>query len=286
MTHLGKNEIQNLARHYGLKPDRSQGQNFVIDEALLSDMVQSAGVKPGATVLEIGPGFGSLTMVLLEAGASVVAVEQDERMIPALKKLMKVYPGLQVISGDIFRARHTLPPIIRDGAYQLVSNLPYNITSRVLRDFLETAPRPRTLTVLVQREVAQRVTAAPGEMSMLSVAVQLYAEPQLIRLVPATSFWPAPAVTSAILHIIEIGADRHGYQKKLQPYSTEDFFRLVRFGFSGRRKQLHNTLAAGLNMPNQQVQKTLLSAGISPELRPQTLTILQWISLVHAFGKA
>ncbi|MBI5037354.1 MAG: ribosomal RNA small subunit methyltransferase A [Candidatus Kerfeldbacteria bacterium] len=268
-----------------MKPDRSQGQNFVIDETVITDMVRAAGIVPGARVLEIGPGFGSLTIALLEAGATVVAVEQDRRLIPALHKLTSVYPPLHLVTGDIFQVRRALPLLIQDGTYQLVSNLPYNITSRVLREFLETQPRPTSVTVLVQQEVAERVIAPAGAMSVLSVAVQLYADSEIVRLVPPSSFWPAPAVTSAILHLTKIGSDVHGFLKTLKPYSAADFFRLVKIGYSGRRKQLHNTLAAGLKLSNQEVQKTLLSAKISPESRPQTLTIRDWIRVVHAFMK-
>lgn len=284
MHSLSRVAVQSLARQYGITPDRRQGQNFVIDQAVIDAMVASAGIKSGESVLEIGPGLGALSTALLEHGATLVAVEQDRRMMPALAKIAAMYPSLTVVSGDVFRSARQWSGKFQDRQYQLVANVPYNITSQIFRYFLEHPPRPHAITVLIQREVAERITAQPGAMSLLSVAVQLYAQPKIVRLVSPESFWPAPAVDSAILHVDGIGADERGFIRALGSVAVRDFFRVVRIGFSARRKQIHNTLNAGLQIGADQVVQALKTADISPQSRAQEVSIEQWIRLAHALN--
>lgn len=251
----------------------------MIDQGVIESMVAAAAVSHTDTILEIGPGFGTLTVALAERSRSVVAVELDKRFAPALDKLATVYPALQCVYGDIFREWATVAPQLNDQKYKLVSNLPYNITSLVLRRFLENALRPSSATLLIQREVAERVVAAPGAMSILSVAVQFYSSPKIIRVVDPSSFWPAPTVHSAIIHLRGIGTDPHGHAQKLGEITTKQFFRVVRVGFAARRKQLHNTLAAGFHRSSEDVKSLLTTIDINPNIRAQDLTVEEWVRL-------
>lgn len=271
--------IRYLCKQYKIWPSRTSGQNFLVSEDTLGRTIHAAGLKPTDTVLEIGAGFGTLTAELAPLVRRVVTVELDRRLMPPLQKLAKTFRNITVISGDIFKQWPTVAKELQDLDYRLVANLPYSITSHVLRNFLERRPRPRDMLVMVQREVAERVTASAGQMSILSVAVQFYAEPAIVAEVPRSDFWPVPAVDSALLAIKKIGTDSASYQQALGQLPVGKFFSIVKIGFSARRKQLHNTLAGGLRLPRPDVAAAMISVGLSPAIRPQELTINQWISL-------
>lgn len=281
MELTSRETIEYLCKTYRFWPQRSAGQNFLISDEALQTIVATARLSPHDTVLEIGAGFGTLTVELAGAAAQVIAVELDKRLAKALRKLSAVNKSMSVIEGDIFQQWPVVSRQLTDLQYKLVSNLPYNITSWVLRNFLEQKPRPSEAVLLVQKEVAQRVTAPPGEMSLLSVAVQFYGVPKIVSLVSRDCFWPEPEVDSAILHIQEIGADHHGYQRLLKEVSPEKFFRVVKIGFSAKRKQLHNNISAGLRIESKAAKEMLTTAGVQPTSRPQDLTIEDWIRITH-----
>lgn len=278
---VSRSGLIELAQQYHLTPSRQQGQHFMIDRQVIDDMIRAAKIASEDTVLEIGPGFGTLTVALAEHARSVWSVELDTRFAPALDKLVTVYPSLHCVYGDIFRVWPEVSAQLTDRQYKLVSNLPYNITSLVLRRFLEEVPRPSSATLLIQREVAERVVAPPGQMSILSVAVQFYARPKIIRAVDPSSFWPAPEVHSAILQLDGIGTDPGGYQAGICQITPQQFFRVVKVAFAARRKQLHNTLAAGLQLEDGEAQTVLSEANIDPTVRAQDLTMDDWVSLVR-----
>ena len=253
----------------------------MVSRPTLERVVAAADLHSGERVLEIGPGFGTLTLALLDAGCEVVAVELDTRLAAALRKVAAAGSRLEVVQGDIFRVWPVLRQRFTDGGYKLVANLPYGVVSQVLRRFLEELPRPRLLVGMVQREVAERAAAAPGAMSILSVAVQLFGAPAVVGLVPPEHFWPVPAVTSAILRVSGIGADPGGYQQALSPVSHRQFLRLVKVGFSARRKQLHNTLSGGLGLTDATVRDVLGTVGLDPRIRPQEVTMNQWVAVAR-----
>ncbi len=263
--------LNRLLSETGVLPRRSSGQNFLIDGSIAEALVEAARVVRGDRVLEIGPGFGALTGVLAETGARVTAIEIDRRLSAWLRKRFAPDTGVTVIEGDIRRTH--LDAIVDDGGYKLVSSLPFNITSLVLRRFLELPPRPSVLSLLIQKEVAERVTAKPGAMSTLSVAVQYYGTPSLVRIVPRTSFFPAPDVDAAIVHIDAHRAPSQEESRRL--------FRLVRMGFASRRKMLHNTLAAGLRIGSDDVKKYFAEIGLNPLCRPQELSVREWLMLAE-----
>lgn len=269
-------EVRRLILRLGLKPDRAAGQHFLLDESVVERMVELADVQAGQMVLEIGPGLGVLTRCLLKRGATVVAVELDKRLAGYLRREFSREKNFQLIEGDIFRVR--LDHILTDRGYKLVANVPYSATSGIFRQFLSHPPRPTSLTVLIQKEVAERVVALPGAMSLLSLSVQYYGRPEKCFDVPRISFLPAPAVTSSVLTVRDI---QPGEEKQ-----AAEMFRLARMAFAGRRKQLRNSLSAGLHCSAEAVSDYLMQNGIAPEIRPQELSVENWLTLAKNISRA
>jgi len=274
-------DTRELIRRYQLNPKRSLAQNFLTDQTHLARIAAAAELVATDTVLEIGPGLGSLTQYLAAQAGRVIAVELDDRLIELLREQFRDQPHVQIIHGDILtldpgqlvqKREDTSPgPLIPTStSYKVVANLPYYITSAVLRHLLEATVRPTHIVVLVQKEVAERICAQPGDLSLLAVSVQYYAQPSLVHRVPAGAFYPPPKVDSAVLHL----AVRS--EPAVAGVSPEAFFRVVRAGFSQKRKQLGNTLSAGLHLPKAELVTTLERAGIDPKRRAETLTLAEW----------
>lgn len=270
---MTREEIARLLRETGLKPQTAAGQHFLLDESVIVAMIDAADVQPGETVLEIGPGFGILTAALLEAGANVIAVELDQRLFAYLGHRFRRHPKLTLIKEDIFRLR--LADYVQDQKYKLIANLPYSATNLVFRNFLTLPPRPVAMTVMIQKEVADRITAEPGQMSMLSLMAQYYGSVVEILTVPKTSFYPSPAVVSAVIHL--------NITRPIRPEHDEHLFRTAKAGFSSRRKQLHNSLAAGLHQTAAQVTTALEGLGIDSSRRAQDLSVAEWKKIARLF---
>jgi len=258
---------RHLLRQYGLRPKKSLGQNFLVDEGALRRIVAAAELTESDTVLEIGPGLGALTRHLAAAAGRVVAVELDGRMIPILKDRLAAFANLRLVQGDVLSLD---PAALIDGPYKVVANLPYYITAAILRHLLEATPRPQLMVLTVQREVAQRLTAQPGQMSLLAVSVQYYGRVRQIARLKAGSFYPRPEVDSAVVRV-------DVYPEP--PVSVPDerfFFRVVKAGFGQKRKQLRNSLRAGLAAPAIEVEAALEAAGIDRRRRAETLSVEEW----------
>jgi len=269
-------EIQRLAQQYGLAPSKSKGQNFLINEKRIDEIIAASGVQRGERVVEIGPGFGVLTHGLVAAGAKVTVVELDQQ---ALVFLRKEYGNtIKIIEGDILRT--PTAELANGEPYRVIANIPYNITAKILRKFTEEAPLPTSMTLMVQKEVAQRLSAKPGDMSIIAVSVQFYADVSYITTVNREEFWPAPEVDSAILHL-----KLHDRNVAALGVPVRDFFRVVKFGFAARRKMLSNTLAAGLHLKPAEVLPLLEAIGANPKARAQELSMAQWMQLTqHIYG--
>ena len=268
--------VPDLLRRYGLRPDKSLGQNFLIDEAALLRVVDAAGIEAGDEVLEIGPGLGGLTRHLAGRARQVVAVELDGDLLPPLREVLASYPNVRLVHGDIL----ALDPAewMTSPGYLVVANIPYYITSALIRHLLEARTRPRRLVLTVQREVAERITAAPGEMSLLALSVQLYGQPRVVAHIPAGAFYPAPKVDSAIIRT-------DLYPAPLIPDAhIPGFFRLAKAGFSQKRKTLRNALSAGLACEPAQAEQLLRAAGIDPQRRAETLSLEEWGQLVTVYA--
>jgi 16S rRNA (adenine1518-N6/adenine1519-N6)-dimethyltransferase len=264
-------DLRGLLVAHGIRPNKAFGQNFLIERSVLNEIVDAADITPEDEILEVGAGTGVLTRELAQRAQRVVAVEVERDMLALLKETTSSYPHVELVAGDLL---HLKPEeIFGLRPYKLVANLPYYITAPTFRHFLESAHPPRLLVVMVQLEVAQRIVAVPGDLSLLAVSIQFYGQPRIIARVPASAFYPSPKVDSAILRI-----DFHP-QKALTRQERDTFFKVVQAGFSERRKQLHNSLTHGLHYKNELVRAWLASAGIDPCRRAETLRIDEWLQL-------
>jgi len=257
-----------LLKQYGLRADKKLGQNFLLDPFALEAITSSAGIQPTDTVLEIGPGLGSLTRYLAVSAREVIAVELDADLIPPLQTVTKPYKNIHIIHGDILK----LSPreLIHVSEYLVVANIPYYITSAIIRHLLENKPNPRRIVLTIQKEVADRICAKPGDMSLLALSVQVYGEPSIAKRIPANAFFPAPKVDSAVL-TIDIYPSPN-----IQPEFLDTFFKLIRAGFSQKRKTLRNSLSSGLHTSTSVSEEILTRAGIDPMRRAETLSIEEW----------
>ncbi|MCI0519033.1 MAG: 16S rRNA (adenine(1518)-N(6)/adenine(1519)-N(6))-dimethyltransferase RsmA [Chloroflexi bacterium] len=264
-----------LLRQHGLRPDKRLGQNFLVDEAALDKIIAAAALTGGETVLEIGPGLGALTLRLAAAARQVTAVELDARLIPILEQVLSAAPNVRIVQGDIL----ALDPadLVDAPEYCVAANIPYYITSALIRRLLGRTARPTRLTLTVQREVAERLCAAPGEMSLLALSVQVFGAPSLRGRIPAGAFYPAPQVDSAIARV-----DLYP-QPRIPAERLDDFFRLAKAAFSQKRKTLRNALAGGLRWSAAQAGDFLLSAGVDPMRRAETLSLEEWGALTERF---
>lgn len=267
-------DVPALLRRFAIQPKKSLGQHFLVDEAALARITDAAELGPQDTVLEIGAGLGTLTRRLAQAAGRVVAVELDERLIPALRFTLTPHRNVEIVHGDILElniAELIAPEEKPPPSYKVVANLPYYITSAVLRHLLEAPVRPTLMVLTVQLEVAQRLTAGPGEMSLLAVSVQVYGQPRLVARIKAGSFYPVPKVDSAVVRV-------DLYAQPVVPLEElEGFFEVVRAGFSGRRKQLRNALSRGLALAPRVITLALEQAGIDPTRRAETLSLEEWV---------
>jgi 16S rRNA (adenine1518-N6/adenine1519-N6)-dimethyltransferase len=265
--------VHELLRHYDLEPRKRFSQNFLVDRGALKRIVTAAELSPGESVLEIGAGLGTLTHALVEEGAQVVAVEIDRELVPILRQELADYANVRIIEGDIL----ALDPaeLMEDHPYKVVANLPYAITSAVLRHLLEARVPPQRAIVMVQREVAERIVARDGRLSVLAISIHLYGEPRLLFRLKRGAFYPAPSVESAVLRI-----DLHP-QPPVHVADTARFFRVVRAGFSQPRKQVHNSLSGGLALDRKAIVEALLEVGIDPRRRAERLRLEDWARLTE-----
>jgi 16S rRNA (adenine1518-N6/adenine1519-N6)-dimethyltransferase len=270
-------DLRNLLARYGITPVHARGQNFLVNEGVLEAIVAAAEVRPGDQVLEIGPGPGVLTERLLAAGAYVVAVEIDARLQGLLRDRF-AGAAFTLVSGDALeqRAADLVRAFPRPGdAYKVVANIPYGITSKLLLKFLLEQPTPTVTTVMVQREVADRIVAEGGKMSRLAVLVQALGQPRKVMNVSRGSFTPPPRVDSAVLQVVH---GRHPGLAALGDEELEAFFDMVGRLFSGKRKKLRNLLA-GMGVKEF---SAIEAAGINPQLRPEDLRLDDWVRLRSA----
>jgi 16S rRNA (adenine1518-N6/adenine1519-N6)-dimethyltransferase len=267
-----------LLDHYDIIPKKSLGQNFLHDPNALDKIVELADITPDTTVLEIGPGTGNLTRRLAQEADQVIAVEVDDRLVPLLQHEFAMSENVQIIHADILEANIT--DLVGEFPYVVVANLPFYITSAILRHLLESAHKPQRMVVTVQREVAERLVAEPGDLSLLAVSVQFYGSPHIaMRLNPA-AFWPRPDVESTVVRIDVYPSP------PVEVPGEKSFFRVVRAGFGQKRKQLRNSLSAGLHLEKGQVDDLLGQAGIAPQRRAETVSLEEWAALTRTLAGA
>jgi len=282
-------QTRGLLRHFDLQARKGLGQHFLIDEEVLKLITSAAELTPTDVIMEIGPGLGVLTKELARQAGWVVTIELDSKLAAILKQTLASFNNVTIINEDILQID---PAVLLQEQktrfsqavgshfnYKVVANLPYYITSPVLRHFLEASVKPQLMVVMVQKEVAEVIVAKPGQMSLLSISVQLYGEPTIVSYVPAQCFYPAPEVDSAILKINLYS------QPAVEVADNESFFALVRAGFTAPRKQIGNSLAQGLELPKAEVLSLLEKASIVPQRRAETLTLGEWARLWQVFTR-
>ncbi len=278
MTSLAA-ETRSLLHAHGVHPRKALGQNFLVDRDALDDVVRAAELRPGDLVLEIGPGIGTLTTALLDTpGVEVAAVELDEDLARVMDARFSGSANVRLVRGNVLHM--DLDAVLAPGhPYKVVANIPYYITAPIIRLFLEAARKPESIVLMVQREVAERLAAAPGRMSVLGVTAQFYARVDVVRTVPAASFVPPPAVDSAVVRL-------RPYRTTLLPLEEADrFFALVKAGFGEKRKQLHNALVRGLaHVPAAEIDAALATVSIERTRRAETLSLEEWGALFNVLG--
>lgn len=267
-------ELRNLLYAHNMRPNKAFGQNFLIDRSVLMRIVEAAEITKSDAILEVGAGTGVLTRELAQRARRVVAVELERDMLALLEKTTRRYANVELLARNLLFLNPV--DVFGDTPYKLVANLPYYITAPTFRHFLESENPPQCIVVMVQQEVAQRIVAAPGDMSLLAVSVQFYGRPRIVAQVPARAFYPAPKVDSAILRI---DVNPQNSPIPLTREERDDFFRVVQAGFSEKRKQLHNALSRGLHRKDEDVRAWLATANIDPSRRAETLSIEEWLKV-------
>ena len=268
---------QKLLQKYHLRPHKGLGQNFLSDDEVLSGIADAAGIPEHASVLEVGPGLGSLTRHLAERAERVVAVELDKDLVPVLRKEFSDAPNVEIVQGDILE--FSPDEYFGDAGYYVAANIPYYITSAVIRHLLEGKARPKRLALTVQKEVAERICAEPGKLSLLALSVQVYGRADMPMIIPAAAFYPEPNVDSAVVRIELFD------EPLIPPEELDSFFELAKAGFGQKRKTLRNSLSSNLHLSSSETESRLNAAGIDPMRRAETLTIGEWKKLMDVFSR-
>ncbi|HEX9018582.1 MAG TPA: 16S rRNA (adenine(1518)-N(6)/adenine(1519)-N(6))-dimethyltransferase RsmA [Anaerolineaceae bacterium] len=264
-----------LLRAHQLTPKKSLGQNFLTDPTALERIIQAAEIAPGNAALEIGPGLGSLTRYLAMAARRVVAVELDGSLIPILEDVLQGLSNVEIVHGDILKIDPAV--LMEQEGYAVVANIPYYITSSLIRHLLEARKKPARLVLTIQREVAERITAKVGDMSLLALGVQVYGSPKIAGSISAGAFYPPPKVDSAVVRV-----DLYP-EPRIPTAQLDDFFHLARAGFGQKRKTLRNSLSAGLSWPGERAAALLHAAEIDPQRRAETLSMDEWNRLTAEY---
>lgn len=266
-----------ILHRFKLRADKKLGQNFLIDENIVRNIVAAAELSDKDTVLEVGPGIGTLTQGLAESGASVVAVELDKRLLPVLDTTLEGYDNVRIVNGDILQA--DIMQTVGVDEFKVCANLPYYITTPIIFALLEKRLPMERLVAMVQKEVAERMAAKPGgkDYGALSVAIQYYTEPEIAFIVPPSSFIPAPSVDSAVI------VCKRREKPPVEVCDEALFFRVVKAAFSLRRKMLNNSLK-NMGIKGEQVAKWLELAGVDGKRRAETLSLEDFAALTNTFA--
>lgn len=282
MAVLSQIEITKLLQKFNITTQHALGQNFLIDPEVLQLMVDTWLEEPTQTVLEVGPGLGALTTELVQYAKRVISVELDRQLLPVLQTVQHKWPHLEIINGSILN-QDLAKFGLKSGEFSVAANLPYQITAHFLRQLLTQAPWPNRMVLLVQKEVAERMIAPAGSMSLLGLSVQLFSEPELIAVVPSTAFWPKPKVHSAIVAL------NHIHARSMSEDLERKVFALAKAGFAQRRKLLASNLSGcilpgGSSLTKEQVVLALQRMELSPLVRAQNLSVADWLTLVDILG--
>lgn len=267
-------KTKEICRLFEINPARSKGQNFLVSSQIYDDIVKAADISNKDEILEVGPGLGFLTVRLAKQAKKVVAVELDNKLAAYLQAGFAAanQEQVKIINQDVLKFN---PSLEFNDKYKIVANLPYNISSIFLRSYLSNPKKPEKIVLMLQKEVAQRIVAKPGEMSLLALSVQHYAEAKILQYVSAVHFWPEPEVDSAVIEIVLKNNLSDAFEDK-------KFFRLAKAGFSAKRKMLKNNLAGGLQLSPNKISRAFIKANILEKSRAEDLSLNDWYKLFAA----
>jgi len=277
MNLTNKTIVKDLLKRREIKPEKYLGQHFILSKKALARMVSAAEIEKNDTIIEIGPGLGTLTQELAKiphpfskgGGPKIIAIEKDPKMISILKETLAGYKNIKIVQADARGDKLGIK--IAKNKYKIVANLPYNVATFLIRQWLELKNSPKLMVLMIQKEVAQRMTAKPPHMNLLAVSTQFLAITKVVDYVPAKAFWPKPKVDSAIIKIVP---------KKRPPQKTRRaFFAVVKAGFSQPRKQLIGNLTKKLKTPREKLMEIFKNLNISERARAENLSLEQWILL-------
>ncbi|OHA11010.1 MAG: ribosomal RNA small subunit methyltransferase A [Candidatus Sungbacteria bacterium RIFCSPLOWO2_02_FULL_48_13b] len=274
-------EIKKFLNEYDIRPNKLLGQHFLVDQNILQKIIKVAGIKNTDTVLEIGPGTGTLTFELAKHAGKVITVEKDRALAEILKEEIehREVKNIEMIASDILKMpRESFARMV---PYRVVANIPYYLTARLIRKLLGEVPQPNDILFTMQKEVAERIVSKPPRMNLLALAVQIYGTPKILFKIPRNAFWPAPEVDGTLIAINDISKKNFLDGGVLE----SDFFKIVRTAFQTKRKILLNSLARQTSINKPSLEIILASLGIAPLARPEELSVRQWISLVARLGK-
>ncbi len=263
---------------YDLYPKKSLGQNFMHDPNALEKITSTAEIMPEDTVVEVGPGTGALTEKLAEKARHVFSIELDERLQPILEERFDATQNVYLVFNDILKT--DVPRLVGHNDFVVVANVPYYISSAIIWHFLEPDRRPKRIVMTMQYEVAERIMEQPGNMSLLTVAVQFYGTPSIVSKLSPAVFWPRPNIHSAVMRI-----DTHAEHPVDVP-SAKAFFRVVKAGFSQKRKQLKNSISGGLQIKSKVARDLIQAADIDPQRRAETLSLDEWGALTRSIASS
>jgi len=272
-------DVRRQLAQWDLRPSKGLGQSFLVDPVVLGRIADTAELTREDVVLEVGPGLGGLTLALARQAGRVVAVELDDRLLGPLRGAVSSLANVTLVHGDILELDPSELIQAPSERYKVVANLPYYITSAVLRHLLEARLRPGRIVVTVQREVAERIVAGPGAMSLLALSIQYFGEPRIAFRIKPGSFYPPPEVESAVVRI-DLRPD-----SRTAAGDSDGFFRVARAGFSQRRKQLRNALSAGLGVSPGIAEDILEAAGVDGRRRAQSLSLEEWTLLARSLAE-
>ena len=269
--------VHYICKRFDIKMSKKLGQNFLIKRGIVDEIVHAAELTPGEPVLEVGPGIGTLTQGLAQSGADVTAIELDRRLLEVLDTTLASYDNVRIVHGDVLKL--DVPTIMNHKPFKVVANLPYYITTPIIMSLLESKLPIERLVVMVQKEVALRMVAKPGtkDYGALSVAVQYYTEPDIVRDVPPKSFLPAPAVTSSVIRCV---------LRDKPPVDVIDeklFFRVVKAGFAQRRKTFANTMKT-TGLSKDRIEELLAKANIDGQRRGETFTLQEFADVANTWA--
>jgi 16S rRNA (adenine1518-N6/adenine1519-N6)-dimethyltransferase len=276
-------KVSRLIHEAGIIPKKSLGQNFLVNEGIYKKIVYALSAKSSDTIVEVGPGLGTLTDHLAATGANIIAIEKDDKLFEYLKKKFRDVDHVQIIHNDILKFNPS-DYKLSTMSYKLVGNIPFYLTSHLIQIVLDSSisgwPTPERIVFMIQKEVAQRMTAKPPKMNLLAVSVQYFSKPEIVAKVSKGSFLPVPKVDSAIIRLTPKIDNNQGL---LADDESKNFFRVVKAGFSNSRKQLANNIASGLHLPKSEVIAKLSSINIAHERRAETLTLDEWQKISNIF---